>query len=204
MGRRPQRETQAASVASYAICSDRRARISPQRRTTRRRSSHRHRSARRAPSRRARPKARRLRCLVARHRPFLLEASTIASALGVKPGGRTHRDGNRGRSRNRSGSGGAAHLKRATAPAPAKSRAFCFAEGRRKSGPAVHAWIQNVENARTGSLRARMTRPALVSRSTLKGDAAAMCGSTTDGARAMLQTRANTRPNWSHSHRTAS
>src|SRR6266516_7804376 len=79
-----------------------------------------------------------------------------------------------------------------------------FAEGRRKSGPAVHAWIQNVENARTGSLRARMTRPALVSRSTLKGDAAAMCGSTTDGARAMLQTRANTRPNWSHSHRTAS
>ena len=123
MGRRPQRETQAASVASCAICSDRRARISPRWPTTRRRSSHprrrpslrdpsrniprwqwrarirpnsvrsrpklqprcprRHRSDRRAPSRRARPRARRLPCLVARRRPFLPEASTMASALGV-------------------------------------------------------------------------------------------------------------------------
>src|SRR5215510_6453802 len=39
MARRPYRETQAASVASYAICSDRRARISPRWRRTRRRSS---------------------------------------------------------------------------------------------------------------------------------------------------------------------
>jgi hypothetical protein len=125
MGRRPQRETQAASVASCAICSDRRARISPRWPTTRRGSSHPrrrpslrvpsrniprwqrrprirpnsvrsrrilkpqlrcqsdHRSDRRAPSRRARPRARRLPCLVARRRPFLPEASTIASALGV-------------------------------------------------------------------------------------------------------------------------
>jgi hypothetical protein len=40
MAHRPQLETQAASVASYAICSDRRVRIKPRRRTTRRGSSH--------------------------------------------------------------------------------------------------------------------------------------------------------------------
>jgi hypothetical protein len=40
MAHRPQLEIQAASVASYAICSDRRVRIRPQRRTTRRGSSH--------------------------------------------------------------------------------------------------------------------------------------------------------------------
>ena len=40
MARRPQLETQAVSVASYAICSDRRARTSPRWRTTRRGSSH--------------------------------------------------------------------------------------------------------------------------------------------------------------------
>jgi hypothetical protein len=127
MARRPQPETQVASVASYAICSNRRVRISPRRRTTRRQSSHRRRrpslrhrsrniqrwqrrapirpnsdrsrrilkpqlrcpsrrqSDRRAPSRRARPRVRRLTCLVARRRPFLPEASTMASALGVKP-----------------------------------------------------------------------------------------------------------------------
>jgi hypothetical protein len=40
MARRPQLEIQAASVASYAICSDRRVRIRPRQRTTRRGSSH--------------------------------------------------------------------------------------------------------------------------------------------------------------------
>ena len=40
MARRPQRKTQAASLASYAICSDLRARIRLRWRTTRRRSSH--------------------------------------------------------------------------------------------------------------------------------------------------------------------
>jgi hypothetical protein len=40
MARRPQLEIQAASVASYAICSDRRVRIRPRRRATRRGSSH--------------------------------------------------------------------------------------------------------------------------------------------------------------------
>jgi hypothetical protein len=40
MARRPHLETQAASVVSCAICSDRRARISPRWRTTRRGSSH--------------------------------------------------------------------------------------------------------------------------------------------------------------------
>jgi len=40
MARRPQLEIQAASVASYAICSDRRVRIRPRWRTTRRGSSH--------------------------------------------------------------------------------------------------------------------------------------------------------------------
>ena len=40
MAHRPQLETQAASVVSYAICSDRRVRIRPRRRTTRRGSSH--------------------------------------------------------------------------------------------------------------------------------------------------------------------
>jgi len=120
MARRPYREMQTASVASYAICSDRRARISPRWRTTRRHSSpprrrpsprhpsqnvlpwqrrapmppswrrekqwcpSPHLSEKRAPSRRARPRARRLPCLVARRRPFLPEASRIASVLGVK------------------------------------------------------------------------------------------------------------------------